>query len=417
VIYLVGGVVALVPLVALPLALAAGLAFQRAVQKHTRAQQGENNRKAGLLVEAADGAESLKASGAEWRLQGRWNALVEEATRSDQKVRGHTALAQNLTAALQQLSYVALIAVGAWLVTRNEMTLGGLIACAIISNRALLPIVQLPAVMVQWAHARAAIEGLDRIIALPSEADEAGHALAPQTLASRLRFERVRFAYGQARPVLEIERLEIRPGERVGLIGPIGSGKSTLLKLASGLYRPNEGRVFLGDMDTALLDPAVIRDTAGYLPQEARLFSGTLRDNLLFGLRDPGDEAILAAARETGLITLIAGQPRGLALEISEGGRGVSGGQKQLIALTRLMLARPRVWLLDEPTGSMDADSEAQLVRVLKATLGPEDTAVIATHKTALLPLLTRLLVVQQGRVVMDGPVDEIVARLAGKKA
>jgi ATP-binding cassette subfamily C protein LapB len=175
--------------------------------------------------------------------------------------------------------------------------------------------------------------------------------------------------------------------------------------------------VFLGDMDMALLDPAVMRDTAGYLPQEARLFSGTLRDNLLFGLRDPGDEAILAAARETGLITLIAGQPRGLALEISEGGRGVSGGQKQLIALTRLMLARPRVWLLDEPTGSMDADSEAQLVRVLKATLGPEDTAVIATHKTALLPLLTRLLVVQQGRVVMDGPVDEIVARLAGKKA
>lgn len=416
VIYLVGGVVALVPLAALPVALLAGFAFQRVIQKHTREHLAESNRKAGLLVEAVDGAESLKASGAEWRLQGRWKDLVEATTQSDQKIRGLGASAQNLTAALQQLSYVALIALGAWLVTRNELTLGGLIACAIISNRALLPIVQLPGVMVQWAHARAAIEGLDKIIALPSEEDEAGHALAPQTLAPRLRFERVRFAYGQAHPALAIERLEIAPGDRVGLIGPIGSGKSTLLKLASGLYRPNEGKVFLGDMDMALLDPAVIREHVGYLPQDARLFSGTLRDNLLFGLRDPGDEAILAAARETGLITLIAGQPKGLALEISEGGRGVSGGQKQLIALTRLMLARPRLWLLDEPTGAMDADSEGQLVRLLKATLGPEDTAIIATHKTALLPLLTRLLVVQQGRVVMDGPADEVLARLSGKK-
>lgn len=416
VIFLVGGWVALVPLIALPIALTAGLMFQRAIQKHTRENLAGNNRKAGLLVEAVDGAESLKANGAEWKLQGRWNALVEETSQADQQIRNYSALAQNLTVALQQLSYVGLIATGAWMVTENMLTMGGLLACSILSNRALMPIVQLPGVMVQWAHARAAIEGLDRIIALPSEADDAAHALAPRSLVGAIRFERVRFAYGMAkRLALEIERLDIRPGERVGLIGPIGSGKSTLLKLASGLYRPNEGKLFLSDMDMAMLNAAAVRETIGYLPQDARLFSGTLRDNLLLGLPDPGDDAILEAARGTGLIDLIAGQPKGLGLEITEGGRGVSGGQKQLIALTRMLLARPGVWLLDEPTGSMDADSEAKVVALLKSVLGSGESAVIATHKTALLPLLTRLLVVQNGRIVMDGPRDAILAKLSGK--
>jgi ATP-binding cassette subfamily C protein LapB len=417
IIFLVGGWVAAVPLIALPIALTAGLMFQHVIQRHTRDNLSGNNRKAGLLVEAVDGAESLKANGAEWKLQGRWNELVEQTSASDQKIRTYSALAQNLTVALQQFGYVALIAVGAWLVTQNHLTMGGLLACSIISNRAMMPIVQLPGVMVQWAHARAAIEGLDKIIALPSEQDAAEHALAPQSLDGTVRLERARFAYGQAkRLALEVERLEIRPGERVGLIGPIGSGKSTLLKLASGLFRPNEGKTFLSGMDMAMLTPAVVRETIGYMPQDARLFSGTLRDNLLLGLPDPGDEPILEAARQTGLIDLIAGQPKGLALEISEGGRGVSGGQKQLIALTRLLLAKPKCWVLDEPTGAMDADSEARIVHLLKNILGPTESAIIATHKTALLPMLTRLLVMQGGHIVLDGPRDEVMAKLSGRK-
>jgi len=416
VIFLVGGWLALVPLIALPVALAAGLMFQHVIQKHTRDNLAGNNRKAGLLVEAVDGAESLKANSAEWKMQGRWNALVAETSASDQQIRTYSALAQNLTVALQQFSYIGLIATGAWLVTENLLTMGGLLACSIISNRALMPIVQLPGVMVQWAHARAAIEGLDKIIALPSEVDDAEHALVPQSLEGAIKFERVRFTYGMAKKTaLEVERLEIKPGERIGMIGPIGSGKSTLLKLASGLYRPNEGKVFLSGLDMAMLAPAALREAVGYLPQEARLFSGSLRDNLLLGLPDPGDEAILEAARKSGLIDLVSGQPKGLGLEITEGGRGVSGGQKQLIALTRLLLAQPKVWLLDEPTGAMDADSEARVVALLKAELGPNESAIVATHKTALLPLFTRLLMVKDGRIVMDGPRDEVMAKLSGK--
>lgn len=416
VIALVGGWLVAVPLTALPIALLAGLMFQRTIQRHAHLNLSASNRKAGLLVEAVDGVESLKANSAEWTIQARWSQLVGETCLAEQRIRDYSVLSQNLTASLQQLSYIALVAVGAYMVAENQMTMGALMACSIISNRALMPIVQLPGVMVQWAQASAAIRGLEQIIALPNEADEASYALTPQSLEGGIRFERTRFAYGMAnRMALEVDRLEIKPGESVGLIGAIGSGKSTLLKLASGMYRPEQGKVFLGGVDLALLAPTVVRELIGYLPQDNRLFSGSLRDNLLMGLPDPGDDAILAAAQRTGLIDLIFSQPRGLALDITEGGRGVSGGQKQLIAVTRLLLARPKVWLLDEPTGAMDSVTEARVVGLLRELTLEGVSLIATTHKTALLPLLDRLIVLQGGRVLLDGPRDAVLAKLSGK--
>jgi ATP-binding cassette, subfamily C, bacterial LapB len=414
VIAIIGGSLALVPLIALPIALITGLMFQRAIQAHTRKNLVASNRKAGLLVEAVDGAEMLKATSGEWNMQSRWNRLIAEVAEAEQGTRTRTSLSQNLTMALQQISYVGMIALGAMYVADNKMTMGALIACSIISNRALAPVVQLPGTMVQWALARAALDGLDQIVRLPNEADDAHKALVPHLVDPSLRFERIRFAYGAVnRVVLEVERLEIRAGERVGLVGPIGSGKSTLLKLASGLYRPNEGRVFLGGIDMASLAPTVVRETVGYLPQDVRLFSGTLRENLLLGLPDPGEDAILAAATRTGLIDLISAQSAGLALELTEGGRGVSGGQKQLIGLTRMLLAKPKIWLLDEPTGAMDAASETKVLALLSALANEGVTMLITTHKTALLPVLERLLVLQGGRPQFDGPRDAVLAKLS----
>jgi ATP-binding cassette subfamily C protein LapB len=416
VIAIVGGWLVLVPIVALPVALAAGLIFQKAIERHTRANLAGNNRRAGLLVEAVDGAESLKAYSAEWKLQGRWNQLVASTGESDQSARRLSTMSQNITLALQQVGYVALIALGAYLVTINQLTMGGLLACTIISNRAMMPIVQLPGVMVQWAHARAAIEGLDQIIALPNETDDAKNALAPQSLEGNIRFERVRYTYGVAsRPALEIERLEIKPGERIGVLGAIGSGKSTLLKLASGLYRPSEGKLFMGGIDMSLLDPVLAREFIGYLPQDARMFSGTLRENFLLGLPDPGDDVILRAAQRTGIAELISAQPKGLGLVITEGGRGVSGGQKQLIMLTRTLLAKPKVWLLDEPTGAMDSVTESRIVELLREVTSAGATLIAATHKTALLPLFDRLIVMQSGRILLDGPRDAVLAKLSGR--
>lgn len=412
----VGGWVAMVPLVVLPLALLLGLVLQALVLRAARDNQLGSHRKAGLLVEAADGAESLKANGAGWPMLGRWKTLVGQTADAEQRIRNLLALVQNLTAALHQWGYIAIVAVGAWLVTENMLTMGGLLACSIISNRAMMPIVQLPAVWVQWAHARAATDGLDQILSLPSEADDRARGLVPQQINANLRLERVRFAYGHAgQPAVEVDQLRIQPGERVGLIGPVGAGKSSLLKVASGLYRPQQGQVRIGDLDAASLHPDLLREAVAYLPQDLRLFSGTLRSNLIAGMSDPGDDALLVAAKRSGLMPLIAGQPKGLALEITEGGRGVSGGHRQLIGLTRLLLAQPRFWMLDEPTGSMDAETEAQVVAALRDSLSEGTSALIATHKTALLPLFTRLVVMRNGRVILDGPRDQVLAQMASQ--
>ncbi|MBI4293742.1 MAG: ATP-binding cassette domain-containing protein [Betaproteobacteria bacterium] len=404
----------IVPIVLLPISLISGLMFQRQIARNTKENQGQSNRKAGLLVESIDGAESLKANSAEWKLQARWNRLVAEAGESDYNIKQYSSLSQHVTVTLQQAGYVALVAFGAYLVTENSLTMGGLIACTIINGRAMAPIAQLPGLMVQWAHAGAAIDGLDKLISLPNELDETVTALTPESLEPSIRFEQARFSYGAAADAaVDINQLEIRPGDKVGIVGAIGSGKSTMLKLASGLYRPSEGKIFLGGIDMAGISPSFLRETIAYLPQEIRLISGTLRDNLLQGLPDPGDEALLQAARQTGLITLISSHPKGLALPITEGGRGISGGQRQLVGLTRMLLANPSVLVLDEPTASMDAVAEAKVVAMLHAKAAAGTTLLVATHKSALLPIVDRLMVMQGGRVAIDGPRDLVMAKLA----
>jgi ATP-binding cassette subfamily C protein LapB len=416
VIMLIGGWVALVPLVLLPIALVTGLFFQRQIVRSTKENQGQSNRKAGLLVESLDAAETLKANSADWRLMGRWNRLVAEASESEDKVKYFSTMSQHVTVSLQQGGFVAIIALGAYLVTQNELTMGALIACSIISNRVLSPITQLPAVMIQVVQAKVAAEGLDALIKLPNEIDDQLHAMTPGRVDAGVRFEQVRFDYGNRELVaLEIEKLDIKPGERVGVLGSIGSGKSTLTKLASGLYRPSAGRVFLGGLDMAQIASQVLRENIAYLPQDVRLISGTLRDNLLQGLPDPGDEAILETARKTGLIALIVSHPKGLFLPISEGGSGVSGGQRQLIGLTRMILAKPSVYILDEPTASMDSATEATVVAQLGEIAASGATMLIATHKTALLPLVDRLLVIHGGKLAIDGPRDAVIARLSGQ--
>lgn len=414
----IGGWMALIPVVLMPVALFAGLMFQKRIAQQARATQGQSNQKAGLLVESIDGAESLKANGAEWKMQGRWNRLVHDAGESEYQVKHLSSLSQHLTAALQQFGYIGLVALGAWLVTENELTMGGLIACSILSGRVLSPIAQLPGIMVQWAHAGAATEGLDKIISLPNEIDQQAHALVPEHLDGSFRFERCRFSYGGAgQPSLDVDRLEIKPGEKLGIIGGIGSGKSTLLKLASGLYFPSEGRVFHGGIDMSLILPHALRERIAYLPQDIHLFSGTLRENLLIGLPDTGDDDLLQAARLTGLIDLIGNHPKGLALPITEGGRGISGGQRQLIGLTRMFLAKPAVMLLDEPTASLDAVTEGRVAAALDALAAKGTTLLIATHKTALLPIFNRLLVMRGGRIAMDGPRESVLSKIAGRTA
>lgn len=413
IIFALGGIIAVVPVIFFPLSLLLAFFFARMIRSATDRAQVSGNRKNGLLVETLDAAETVKANRGGWHMLARWNRLMDEVHENEDPVKRWSSTAGAIFSTLQQVAYVGIIAFGAIEVAEGNMTTGALIACSIIAGRINGPLItQLPGLIVQWGYARSSLKALDSIMVLPPDQPADVASLRPEALPGPLKLERIQFAYPGARTGIDIARLEIKPGERVGLIGGIGSGKSTLLRLMAGLYAPQQGTVTIGGLDTANLAGDVLRNHVGYLPQDFRLINGTLRDNLLLGIPDPGDDAIIAASDKTGLSQLIAGHPKGLDLPIAEGGRGLSGGQRTLAGLTRLMLIEPKLWLLDEPTANLDQQTEATVLNALSARMGAESTFVLVTHKLALLSLVSRVIVLGQGKVLLDGTTQEVLQRL-----
>jgi len=417
VIYLLGGpLVAAVPVVFFIVALAVGFLFRRGMERHALSGQAASNRKLGLLVEAVEGAESIKASGAGWQFLARWNGLTRINIDEDMRLRHLGDSATYYAGFLQQISYVLLVATGAYVAsTSNTLTSGGIIACSIISGRVLTPAGMLPGLMVQWANAKSAMRSLSNIFTLEQDNHAVDRPLVIDHLRGEMSVQNLEFGYRGHDTVLQLESMHIKPGEKVGLLGPVGSGKSTLLKLLSGMYIPSKGRISLDGVDLQHVSRTHLSDRLGYLPQEVRLFAGTLRDNLTTGVVGKTEQHLLAACELTGLRSVIAAHPKGFDMPIAEGGTGVSGGQKQLIALTRMVLAAPDVWLLDEPTASMDESLEARTIAALRATVQVDQTLVLVTHKPALLQLVDRLVILSPTGVVMDGPKTQVLQQLAAR--
>lgn len=412
VIAIIAGPVALVPLVAVPLAVLAGMAFRGPIEKYTAMHMKESNEKNGLLIEAIDGIESVKAANAEWKMLDRWRSMTTTIADSELKMRLFSTLSSNLTQTIQQLSYAGMIAAGAYAINAGQLTMGGLIACAIISGRALTPVAQLPSLIVQWQHAKIALHSLNGIMDMPSDRDQSERLVVPERCQGEIKMNKIGFSYTKDLPGLEIAALQVTPGDRIAILGAVGSGKTTLVKLMSGLFKPTTGQVYLDQVDMVHLAPEFVREHVGYLPQDVRLFNGTLRHNLTLGLPMPGDSQILKAAALTGLDQVIQNHPLGLELMIAEGGRGLSGGQRQLVGLTRMLLASPKVLLLDEPTASMDAKLENRVMHHLFEQMPQDSAIVVVTHKPSVLSYVSRILVVDKGRVVLDGPRDEVLNRL-----
>ncbi|NBI42181.1 type I secretion system permease/ATPase [[Haemophilus] felis] len=421
VISMIGGKLAIVPLILIPLVILVGFLVQPRIARYMNESMRESSQRQGLVVEAIEGIETLKANNATNWAQHRWDMYTAKTSASQIKVKDLSGFIVNFSVAMQQLNTVFLVLLGTYLIHSqvevDRITMGALIACVILSGRALSPLAQIAGLATRFQQARLALQGVNAIVDRPIDRLPDRNYVTLDRVQGQIALNNVSFQYGKdGQPALSGASLVVRPNEKVAILGRVGSGKTTLLNLASGMYEPNRGSVTLDNVDLRQLDPNYLRNQVTLFSQSPRLFLGSLRENLDMARSDgfSSDQQLLAALQRFGLERIIQGHPRGLDMPLGENGMGLSGGQKQLVALARMTLKDPRVVLLDEPTASLDQASENQVLNAL-ANWCQNRTMIVVTHRPQVLKLVDRIVVIDNGQIVMDGPRDAVLKRLNGE--
>ena len=416
VIFVVGGPLGWVPLLLIPLIMLVSVAVQWPLARTMKENLRETCLKQGLLIEAIGGLETLKAVGGEAYMQRRWEMFSALAASTSMKARQLSSAAGGVVMFFQQVQTVVLIVLGVYLINAGQLTMGALIATVMLASRATAPLGQVVALAVRFQQAKAALQSLNKLMKVPVDRDASLEYLAKPQLSGQLTLKDLSFAYpGQSKQLnqsaLQGIDLTIEPGERVAILGRVGSGKSTLLRVMARLYLPVGGQMFTDGLDVSQIDPADWRKAVGYVGQDARLFYGSLRENVMLGRPEATAEEFLRVLRLTGLDHVAARHPLGINLPIGEMGEGLSGGQRQLVSLARSLLARPVLLLLDEPTSAMDSQTETQFMQHLQRAT-QRQTLVVVTHRPSVLRLVERILVIDEGKIVADGPKDMILAAM-----
>lgn len=408
--WLIGGHLFWVILIVVPLMIIPGLLAQKKLAALAQEGMRESSIRNAILVEAVQGIEDIKLLRAESRFQNQWNHMNDVSATVSMKQRKIVGVLSLWTQKLQGLTFAIVVLVGCFAVMKGDMTTGALVACSILSSRMLAPIAQITGVLGRYQQAKTAKQGLDELMKKPVDHPDRQQLIQRQVLNGQYELSGVVFKYGEddPKPSVIIPKLVINPGEKIAILGRNGAGKSTILQLLSGMQTATQGKVKLDDIDITLLDPSDIRRDVGLLNQNAHLFYGTVRENLTLGAPLATDNDLIKALTVTGAINFIQEKKEGLDHIILEGGVGFSGGQRQALLLSRLLICQPNILLLDEPTASIDDVSEKQLIDHMKVWLGHR-TMVVATHRRAVLELVDRIIVVNEGRVVMDGPRDQIL--------
>ncbi|HEX4738465.1 MAG TPA: type I secretion system permease/ATPase [Allosphingosinicella sp.] len=416
VVALIGGWVVLVPLTAIPIVIGVGMLTQPAMNRLSARAMGEGMQKQSVLVETIGGLETVKATGAGRLLARRWARAVEQHSASTLRQRLISSIGITTATSAGTISYAGVVVVGVGLIAKQELTMGGLIACSILAGRAVAPLAQISQLLTRMTSTRTAYRQLNEMMNQPAEGPS-GEGLKPRGFKGAIEFRGVGFRYpGAPEKTLDGISFAIEPGEHVALLGPVGSGKSTILRLVLGLYPPEEGVVMVDGTDIRQLDPAELRRHVGAALQESVLLTGSIRENIALGREEVDDEELLRAASLSGTHGFIGQIANGYDLRLADRGEGLSGGQRQSIALARALAARPPIVVFDEPTSAMDTQSETALIQRLQEELA-DRTLLLVTHRPPLLQLVSRLLIVERGRVVADGPRDEVLKRLTRPKA
>ena len=408
--WVIGGNLFWVMVLVVPLMILPGLLIQKPLAKLAAEGMREGAIRNATLVEAVQGLEDIKLLRAESRFQNQWNHMNEAAADISMRQRKLVGIVGAWTQKVQGLTFAIVVLVGCFAVMKGEMTTGALVACSILSSRMLGPIAQISGVLGRFQQAKVAKSSLDELMQKPVDQAAQAKLIQRPALLGAYEFNHVQFKYSDddAKPTLFIPKLEIKAGEKIAILGRNGAGKSTLLQLLAGMQEPVQGKIKLDGVDLELLDPADVRRDMGLLNQNAHLFFGSVRENLNLGAPLATDLELLKILQLTGVLNIVQDSKKGLDHQILEGGIGFSGGQRQALLLARLLLRQPNIVLLDEPTAALDDVSEKQLIDNLKAWLG-QKTLVIATHRRAVLELVDRIIVVHDGKIVMDGCKDQVL--------
>ncbi len=410
VIYLISGWLVVVPSVAFLASVVVGLVAQHRIGKRVAASMNEASQRQALLIESISTVETIKSLQAEAYLLRKWREHSKNAANTSEKIKQLSASASNVTYFIQQLVTVALVVAGAYAFESGDISTGAIIATVMLSGRAVAPLGQIAITLSRFRQAMLSLRILNTIMAQPEDAPDTVGFVNRNIKSGALAFRNVTFAYpGSEASVLNGVNFSVSPGERVGIIGRIGSGKTTLGRLIGRLFLPTGGELLIDGIDVRQYHPAEVRSAVGVVAQSGDLFSGTIKDNLLMAKPSASDEEILAACKASGVEDFVSRHPRGYDMNVGERGNNLSGGQKQMVAIARLMLNNPKIVFLDEPSGSMDLASERMLIKQLKNAFDATTTIIISTHRYSMLELVDRLIVIEQGRIVADGPKQQVI--------
>lgn len=408
----IGGPLAFAPLAAVPVVILVGIFIQQPFQRIIERSFREGAQKNALLIEAIQGIETIKTSMAEGQIQKRWEEVVGLNAKSTSRARALANFSMTFSQWSAQLVSVMIIIGGVYLISRGELTLGGLIACNILVGRSMAPLGAVAAMLTRLQQSRMALKSLDLLMRQPNERPEGQEFIQAKELVPSVVFEEVSFQYPNSQKVaLENVSCKIAAGEKVGIIGRTGSGKSTLGRLCLGLYQPQEGTIRLGGTDIRQLHIADLRHQIGYVSQDNYLFYGSIRENIALGAPYADGQVILRAADIAGVTDFVRSDPAGFDWQVGERGVNLSGGQRQAVAIARALLLDPDILILDEPTSAMDNGSEALFRQRMKEILA-EKTLILFTHRSSMLQLVDRLILLEGGRIVADGPKGEILRAL-----